>query len=749
MKRYVSNILLDSLNASSSRTCAPISRSTSLVCRAYSTQGESPIKDDNSKIRKFGRHRDDNQRSDRSASTLPSSKHLKSPGGRDQAAEDDTAIAPRRVYNLKYTDPLRLANDTLAKLKKDKFEEALEIVRKSSASLDCTVSWNHLIDWQCKKGKVNSAIKTYNELKKRGQTPDAYTYTLIFRGLAQQAHQHPSAVAHALSIYHSMDADNAPVTPNVIHTNAVLKVCAQAGDMDAMFGIAAKLKDKGLRAPNNLTFTIIFNAIRENAIKRVSKHMTAEELQPLRTKSVTDARRMWQDIVNRWRHGDLWIDEELVCSMGRILLMGDDRDKNDVLAMLRQAMKIPQLVMRNERQPRPIAVPKADENLEEWEGQTTEAKFKAEGGDVPAESPIPHDQFKRIVPAKRKDTYGKGLSSFPTPGQNTLSLLMETLQEAKFALPATLYWKIFTEHYGVKPDSANIHSYLRILRQGRLSDETTAVLQQMPTYMLEKKTFRIAIASCARDKQNPNAFANASRIVDLMQKTMDQIDLPTLHIFLDVALDADTDPKRFQQSPKRQPSPETIERMKQALSEADLSSLHSYLDRQILPSPPPSTASIASPAIQREEKHVKGQQILHALSRTKPSILNIKATLAYSVPNAKRSLSPEGAKDSLTVNAAYQQDALKLAQRMISAYDQLMNKGMAPRDQFRLLHQERAKLAAMVTRYKDKYQPDNWHKFKASSFKTWNKERPEASALEETVEPVDEEKAKADANALW
>lgn len=732
MKRYVSNIVAESRNTPS-RICAR--SSVALSHRTYSSHPETAIEDEQVGIRKGGKPvrvlgKDQSLTASSSSSTLLKGKTA---GGK-QFSGDDNAVGPaRRNFDLKYRDPLKLANDTLAKLKKDKFEEAIDLVRKSSAAIDCTVSWNHLIDWQCKKGKINSAVKTYNELKKRGQTPDAYTYTLIFRGLAQQAHQHPSAVAHALSIYHSMDADHAPVTPNIIHTNAVLKVCSQAGDMDAMFGVAAKLRDKGLRAPNNLTFTIIFNAIRENAIKRISKDMTAEELQPLRSKSVMDARRMWDDIASRWRHGDLWIDEELVCSMGRILLMGGDRDRNDILALLRQTMNIPQLVIRNERQPRVIKEPQDIEPLEEWENTTSEMPSDVQIKAAPDVPVTLYDQFKRIVPATRKDTYGRGLSSYPKPGPNTLSLLMETLQEAKFGQPATLYWKIFTEHYGVAPDSANYHSYLRILRQARFSDETVATLEKMPAHMLERKTFRIAIAACVRDKQNPNAFRNASRLVDLMQAKMDQIDLPTLHVYLDVALDADTDPRRFLESKKRQPSAETIQKMKQALLEADLAVLNPILDIKRVDL---ETLENDSPAAQREDKFHKGQRIMRALTRVSPSILNIKATLAYAVPNERRSRSDEGHKDSLTINSAYQQDALKLTQRMISAYDQLMDRGMAPRDQFRNLHQERAKLAAMVTKYKDKYQPDNWHKFKASSFKTWNKERPDIPAAEKVAEPT-------------
>ncbi|KFY18691.1 hypothetical protein V493_08415 [Pseudogymnoascus sp. VKM F-4281 (FW-2241)] len=727
VKRYVTNIAVNSRNTSS-RICAPVARSSaSLSHRTFGSQAESPTKDE----RSGRRNGEPQQRFRIHKESEPSQSTSFSKGdtsGRNRFGSDDNAVvAPeRRRYDMKYRDPLKLADDTLAKLKKDRFEEAEDLVRKSSAAIDCTVGWNHLIDWQCKKGKINSAVKSYNEMKKRGQTPDAYTYTLIFRGLAQQAHQHPSAVAHALSIYHSMDAENAPVTPNIIHTNSVLKVCAQAGDMDALFGIAAKLRDKGIRAPNNLTFTIIFNAIRDNAIKKLTTEISAEELRPLREKSVMDARRMWDDIASRWRHGDLWIDEELVCSLGRILLMGGDRDRDDIFALLRQAMNIPQLVIPHGRRVEAIEKPQESESLEEWEN----VKLNQARVDT-SPSLASHGQFKRIVPAARKDTYGRGLSSFPRPGRNTLSLIMVALLNAKLGKQAALYWEIFTMHYNVAPDGANYHDYLRILRQARLSDEAVAVLEKMPQHMLEKKTFRLAIAACARDKQNPNAFRNATKVVDLMQETMDTIDLPTLHIYLDSAIDSDTDRNRFRESKTRQLSPESIRQMKQALLEADLAELIPSLDAKAEPVQSRESTDIGL------AKFEKGKRIVAALERVSPSILNIKATLTYGVTNEARSRS-KSRRDNLSVNASYQQDALKLAQRMISGYDKLMDAGMVPRDDYRTLTRERSKLTALVTKFKTKYDQDSWNKFKASSFRTWSKERPEIPATEKVADQAAE-----------
>ena len=61
-------------------------------------------------------------------------------------------------------DPLKLAENTLNLLRQDEHIKALEIVRYASRKMPCTVSWNHIIDYDMSKGRVTPAMKTYNEV---------------------------------------------------------------------------------------------------------------------------------------------------------------------------------------------------------------------------------------------------------------------------------------------------------------------------------------------------------------------------------------------------------------------------------------------------------------------------------------------------------------------------------------------------------------------------------------------------------
>ncbi len=61
-------------------------------------------------------------------------------------------------------DPLKLADHIRGILRHDEDKKALEIVRAASRDVQCTVSWNHLMDYQMSKGRVNASLKMYNEV---------------------------------------------------------------------------------------------------------------------------------------------------------------------------------------------------------------------------------------------------------------------------------------------------------------------------------------------------------------------------------------------------------------------------------------------------------------------------------------------------------------------------------------------------------------------------------------------------------
>ena len=155
------------------------------------------------------------------------------------------------------------------------------------------------------------------QMKKRAQKPDNVTYTLLLRGLANFAH-YPGSLGRALSLYHGMFGPNSKLNPNITHVNAVIKVCARCSDMDSLWDIVSKLPEKGPLAADSWTFTTIFNHMRHQSLTAPKAGDSSELVK--REELLVKARQMWGVIVARWRLGELKIDEDLMCSMGRLLL---------------------------------------------------------------------------------------------------------------------------------------------------------------------------------------------------------------------------------------------------------------------------------------------------------------------------------------------------------------------------------------------------------------------------------------------
>jgi hypothetical protein len=487
---------------------------------------------------------------------------------------------------------------------------------------------------------VSSSLLTLTpKMKKRAQHPDARTYTIIFNGCANL----PSAMGShekILPIYYSMLTDRSPIKPNTIHMNAILKMCARAQNMDALYTIMDKLPTKGLRAANNLTYTTILNAFRAYAVNDLRIPLTSELRGDNRRKVLLDARRLWQGVTKRWLQGELWIDEELACAMGRILLLGGGQDHDDIMSLCEQTMNIPRQVPRAQLRSKKLIESRGEEITADGEDgehesaptgiETETAKYDPDAAAI--------DQFETTIVTKSPRT---SATVYCKPGRNTLSVLMQSFLGMRQRVPATRYWELLTQEYGVVPDAENYHAYLRVLRVARASTEVVIVLSKMPQPYMENKTFRIAIAACGRDKNNRHSFENAGRIIDIMQDTKRTPDVRTLDTYLDVAINSPTGTKA--------------------------SSNGEYM----------------------RSKLVLGQQIIKAITRIVPSYVNIRALLEHS--NTRRT--EYVGSDNLV------KDAIALTRKLISAHDQLIKQNLVPREQHAKLARQRSKLTAFVTKY--------------------------------------------------
>jgi hypothetical protein len=247
-------------------------------------------------------------------------------------------------------------------------------------------------------------------MKKRAQFPNAMTYTTLFRGLAKS--QHPKlAVAEAVKQYNNLLKDSR-LEPNTTHLNAVLNVCNRAGDLDSMFSIIDTVNDS-TRAATAYTYSIIINALRWNTHADL-KDLTDEQKEFNIKNALKRAKAIWGEAMAKWRQGRLVIDEELVSSMCRLMLMSSDiADKKEILDIVEQTMNIPNLSRVQERSA--VEARKTD--------PSTGAVAKKDGNGV-----------------------------YATPGNNTLSLLLQVVLKTKQSSIGIKYWNFLVREYGIEPD---------------------------------------------------------------------------------------------------------------------------------------------------------------------------------------------------------------------------------------------------------------------------------------------------------
>ncbi|KAK0723049.1 hypothetical protein B0T26DRAFT_705157 [Lasiosphaeria miniovina] len=413
-------------------------------------------------------------------------------------------VVKKHLQYLK--DPLLIGDHVKTALADNRYDEALLMAQKTSRDTKVQVSWNHLIDYQMKNHRLHKAIKLFNEMKKRGQRPDAKTYTIIFRGCADSPHA-KLAVSEALRIYHTMLKTDT-LQPNTTHLNAVLEVCARAFDIDAMYSIAATATESGIRAPDNQTYTIMLNALRKQPAMSWRARDQDRTLLEATTKIVLErARILWDAAIRSWRKGQLILDEELVCAMGRILVLGNKPDNESVLDLIEQTMNIPNFAKT------PGAIP----------DKAPSKASTAKGGQVVAAART------TTAPARRK------FSAYATPGKNTLSLILISLRSTRRTSLAPRYWDLLTSEYGVKPDRDNYTRYLRVLQLGKGSTKAAELVSNMPANEMMQAVMRAAMGTCIHDNLNPNSFDNACRILDAMVKKVRDPDALTMRLFLQAA----------------------------------------------------------------------------------------------------------------------------------------------------------------------------------------------------------------------
>lgn len=489
-----------------------------------------------------------------------------SPRARDELRETTSVAVSGKVVEmeLKWLQDPRALSDRVARLLQgNDVVLAVALVRAAQKEgMECTVAWNHLMEYSLSNNSPLAALKFYNEMKKRGRMPNSLTYTIMLDGLAKvtkdvgkDARINP--VWAALSIYKSISAPNSIVKLNIIHTNAMLNVCARHLSMLTLWQIAGELPESGEGSPDCTTYSIILRAIADSAQRDVSrlKPSKVEEILARKAKAVKEGKRIWSDVVFRWKKGQLELDNLLVNSMANLLLEGaTDRDCYDVFALINQATGIPILAkeppsnshgqrpsskLRKKNQESDIVddVPFVDDSNMLFRPSEAESEEREEQEGQGVEGGEEEETFETLfdpvirpgstpAPTQGRSSSGASTPSYISVGNRELAIILEScLSMTQGVTAGKAYWQHLTQentHYKLEPDSGTYHQYLRLLRIGHSSRLALELIrdQMVPTQMTEGRSFRIALACCLRDRKNPNVFSNANGLIHLMKTSL-------------------------------------------------------------------------------------------------------------------------------------------------------------------------------------------------------------------------------------
>ncbi|KAK2039576.1 pentatricopeptide repeat domain-containing protein [Colletotrichum somersetense] len=440
-----------------------------------------------------------------------------------QDAEDVAAKNRRRKLewavdqHLKHMDdPFKIAQQVEATLKKDRFDEAFLLVHRAGKTKQVVVAWNHLIEYQIRdKKRVNAAIKLYNDMKKRGQLPNDRTYTILLSGCAKSPDP-KAAVPKAVALYNSLLKENSRVRANSFHLNAVLQVCGRAGDIDAMFSIAETADGRAGRKTTAYTYTAIINTLRaELESPEKQKGRSLQETADATAQTIKRCKAIWEEIMRNWRKGALDLDEDLVCAMGRVLLLGGKKEKAEIMPLLEQTLSVRDMTREKPDKDYPLLMNEGMKGI------------AAAAADSASRKPVPST---------------KPTITYAVPGCNTLSLVLELLCENKQAKLAVQYWELFVYYYGLEPDSDNWHQLIRIYERNGSSRDAAKTLLKLSDETILPMMYRRALSACIKDNMNQAAFENANLILDKMtssaaaSKGATPLDVRALSLYLKTAM---------------------------------------------------------------------------------------------------------------------------------------------------------------------------------------------------------------------
>ncbi|KAL3474893.1 hypothetical protein BJX99DRAFT_230910 [Aspergillus californicus] len=474
---------------------------------------------------------------------------------------DAGARKTSKVVQLELTwlqDEILIAKRVERLLQQDKVALAADILRAALADkMKCAAGWNKIIEYCLHHNNVPAAFKFWNDMKKRGLRPTARGYTMMLSGLGQVTKTpkvHPVRVAR--SIYESLKSETSLVELSIVHVNAMLNVCSKHGDMDTLWAIAGDLPEEGPLSPDRITYTIILNAIRHSILREVDELEFKQnasyqvEVYQRRLSGVTEAKRIWADVVYRWKNGTIQLESDLIGAMVGVLKEGNGAQHlYEVFQLIHQTTGLPV----HERKPLPDRPPasypsdKVQENvpfLDEQDTPMSALETTPETTEIVEEESDEENFEKLFDPVVSADMQSdtaipsvRCTPSYVPLDNKVLTFIMDTCLLMNHSITvAKSYWGDITRSHMVDPDERAFLAYLRVLRVSRNSRVVVDLFrdQMVPAGKAGGSAFRIALSTCKRDRKNPNVLKHANELMSLMNAALAVPDVRAVESYNDL-----------------------------------------------------------------------------------------------------------------------------------------------------------------------------------------------------------------------
>ncbi|EED20565.1 pentatricopeptide repeat protein [Talaromyces stipitatus ATCC 10500] len=485
--------------------------------------------------------------------------------GKSLPAGVNSTVVSRELNWLK--DPKELGIRIGILLQSDQVPLAVAMLRRAEAmKMETSAAWNRLFSYCFDRGAPLAAFRFYNDMKKRARAPTSHTYTIMLKGLCRKSRQSGvKPVELAYKIYRQLLDPDSDIEPTHHHYHAMLEVCGTYHDMETLWNVVGDLPEAGPHKPTAQTYGLILQALLDSCDNQL-KEIPADQMELRKEKRETlilDAKRLWADVINQWRKGELALDGELVSIMAWVLIDPmDELNTYNALALYKQTMDIPILV------PKPQNAPMKASKQGKWEAAVRLSKKREERENEynytswqPLEEQVGNaEESEDILSAKEEssntedfvedledvfdpveEVNSEGGPSFLVPDNRVLHIILTVCRLlTKGTAPGRGYWNLFTldrDGYNIKPDPGNFYAYLRLLRISRSSQTALDVIRQqmVPTGRLDGKALHIAMSCCLRDRTNPNVLLIAQSFLSLMQEHLPLPDPKPLMNFIELS----------------------------------------------------------------------------------------------------------------------------------------------------------------------------------------------------------------------